>query len=525
MRTLQRILMLCAFCAATIGLKAQEARVTDTYHCGIGLCSVTFDSTSLGGEWSCWGPQGSCGPGVFANHFDAACAGGSADIPTALAAWWGYGHGLGQRLAKLRIPSGARCAFGTNQSLVCDTISDNGDTLIHNALIWGYGAAWDRMQLGGNGFIADGRGQGFASALIDEAGAGDAGITVLDGNAWLFAAGDWIIVSGLAGQGSGFGPTHQVHEHRQITSINGTVLALDRPLDHSYLTTWPNFNTYNPGQGGPAQIYKMANCFDTTVTYAGLTLTTSHAEVQNNMTGRAVTLKDMTVSGGLGPGGMISGALDGGWYATLEVDKDNDQFELRGVVVQGNVSFQSASTTPSLIVDSHIIGSIVGTPADLTIKGSIIDGDLQVGATCCGMSHSLTLDTVHYGNGRPAGQEIPRTALAYDNAGIFTLSLGALQTSNFPGLFVPGHTYFLGDSHGDNTCTPRTDFSVRHVVHVDDGTVQVQTNLTGPLPVLACGDGLDFSTLARYALMRLDQKNVSYDTNALLWNSKVLAPQ
>jgi hypothetical protein len=512
------VLLLCV-CA-----RAQNAPVTDTYHCGIGMCAATFDPSSMGGNWSCYGPAGSCGPGEFVNHFDAACAGGSTSDTEATANWRSYGHILGKTQAKLRIPSGAVCAFGTNQSLVCDTISDNGDTLVNNAFIWGYGATWDRMQLGGNGFRADGAGQGFSSALIEEADAGDTTVTIRDGNVSMFHVGDWVIISGLAGQGSGFGPTHQYHEHRQIAWVDGDTLGFADGLAHSYRTDWPNFNVYNAGQGGPAQVYRMANCFDTTVVYAGLTLTTPASQVQNNMTGKSVVLQDMTVQGGLGPGGMVEGHIIGGWYATIEVDKNNDLFSLDRAYVSGNIAFQSASTTPSFITDSRIDGSVVGTPAELTIRGSVILGDLQVGATCCGQSRSLTLDTTYYGNGRPAGQEIDKNKLEYDDNGTFTISLGNYQTSNFPGLFVPGHKYFLGDSHGDNNCTPTTIFRVRKVVNTRDNLVQIKTSLKGPLPTLACADGLNFSTIARFGLLQLKQTNVTYGKDGL-WNSKILAPR
>jgi hypothetical protein len=502
--------------------QAQEAKTVDTYRCGIGMCAASFDPSSRGGNWSCYGPAGSCGPGEFVNHFDAACAGGSTSDAEATANWWSYGHILGKTEAKLRIPSGAQCAFGTNQSLVCDTISDNPDTLIRNAYIWGYGATWDRMQLGGNAFLSDAKGQGFSSALIEETEPGDTSVTVRDGNTWMFKPGDWVIVAGLAGQGYGFGPTHQYHEHKQITAIEGDTLSFEGGLLYAYKANWPNFNLYNPGQGGPASIYKMANCFDTTVIYAGLTLTNN--QVQNNMTGKAVTLQDMTVYGSIGPGGMVEGHIEGGWYATLEVDKDNDLFTIKKAFVNGNVAFQSTSTTPSLIEDTRINNSVVGTPGDLTIRGSVIVGDLQVAATCCGMSRSLTLDTVYYGNGRPAGQEIDKNKLEYDDNGTFKISVGNYQNSNFPGLFVPGHKYFLGDSTGDNTCTPTTVFRVRKVLNTSDNYVQIKTNLKGPLPKLSCYAGADFSTIARFGLLRLKQTNVTYGNNALLWNSKVLAP-
>lgn len=521
MRLLAILATVLALC---FGAHAQEALDPPaTYNCGLARCSITFDPTSMGGDWSCYGAVGSCGPGI-ARHFDAACAGGTTDTATALANWWAYGHSLGTSLAKLRVPPGQLCGFGTNQSLVCDTIKDDPATLIRNAYIWGYGTSWDRMQLGGNGFRSDNVGQGFSSALIDEAFAGATSVRVIDGHVGIFAVGDWVIVTGLPGQGSGFGPTHQYHEHRQITAISGNTMTFADAVTQSYKATYPNFNTYNAGQGGPAQIYRMSNCFDTTVTYAGLTLTTPASNVQNNMTGRSVTLKDMTVHGSIGPGGLVEGHVIGGYYATWEMDKDNDLFTFDGAYVHGNIAFQSASTTPASIANTRVNGSIVGTPDDLTIKNSVIVGDLQVGATCCGMSTRLTLDTVHYGNGRPAGQEIAKNSLHYNGAGIFSISLGAYQTSPFPGLFVPGHKYFFGDSHGDNTCTPLKTFTVREVVHVDDGTVQIQTDLTGSLPKLSCGDGLDYSTYARYALMRLNQTNVTYGSNALTWNSKVLAP-
>jgi hypothetical protein len=131
----------------------------------------------------------------------------------------------------------------------------------------------------------------------------------------------------------------------------------------------------------------------------------------------------MTLAGDMsvGPGGMLADRIIGSSLQTIEVDKENDFFAIINSYVADNVSYQSSSTTPTVVHNSRI-GNTVGTPNDPTIIGSMIVRDPQVGATYCGVGTSLTLDTIYYGNGQ--------------------------QLRNFPGMWVP--RYFFGSCTGDN---------------------------------------------------------------------------
>jgi hypothetical protein len=488
--------------------------------------STAFDCNAWGGSCACFlaSASGLCGNATA--HFSNAVCNGASDDSAALADWISYAHGLGTALAVLYVPPGSSCSLGGahgNISFVADnTVHCAGfgaqpDTTVKNAIIWQYGATYDQMWFGGQAFFTAQNTQGVVtgcgsgptntSPLIQQAIAGDTTVTLITaGEASNFAVGKWIQVTALANQVAGaFPPTHTFHEPAQITAINGGVLSLSAPLRFSYKTTYPDLGGTQPYQGGPATIYLMELTYDLTARFYGGTVTNTN---QSNIIGRNITLTDVVWSNAAsnGPNPTQSASIINirGAYPGQEVDKENDTLVLF-MNQASQTDVQSSSVNTFMIQGSTFSGKLNGSAANTTLSNSSF-GSITAGPTCCGVGTATVLDRVTF---QAANTNYHHTLIsAYSfSAGTLTIAKANAEYTNgkSPGLWVPGHKYFVGDSDGSNTCSPANTFTVSDVVDAGSN-VNIVTDLPSVSFGNTCGSGTRApTTYGAYQTMTLTQ--------------------
>lgn len=497
--------------------------------------NTTFDCNAWSGSCACWmsAASGKCG-NATAHYSNAACAGG--DDSTALADWISYGHSLGAAKAVLFIPPGcAEGAFGGDGnasfsgdiSIHCAGFGSQPDTTIQNAVIWGYGTTFVSVWFGGQAFFNAQNTQGVeagcgsgptnTSPLIQAANAGDTTITLVTpsdatGN---LAVGNDIVVGALSTQGVGsFPPNQHFHEHAHIDAINTEtgVITLHARLKYSYKTTYPNLGGTQPFEGGPATIYLMEKGYNTNSQYFGMTVTC--ANCQNNIIGKNIVLSDVVWSDATAnpaPTQSETIQLIRTSYADLEVDKDVDSLSIISSAV-GNITVQSSSVN-NLIVQGTTFGyygrtgNINGTPLNASILNTKIPGGIRAGPTCCGQATSLTLNNVSFQIASANFHHSTISAYSF-SGGTLTIAKSSTEYTNgtSPGMWVPGHKYFMGDTDGSNTCSVPNTFTVMDVV--DDGAnVNIPTDLASVTFGNICAGVRAPSTFGAYNVLSLSQTN------------------
>lgn len=514
---------------------------TFSYAGGRGGTNKTFDPNSYGGGWTCFRSlaSGTCGSGTFTQYLDAICDGSTSDN-TALASWITYAHGLGTALAKLYIPSGSSCTFSGNTSFALDVsincagFGASSNTVVQNLLVWAYGATVNSAWFGGRAFYSVQNPNGVqtgcsgaptnTSPLINTVSVGATSVTLSTaGEISNFTVGDWIVVTALSNTLIGnYPPSHTYQEHALITAINSATLTLDRPLQNSYLSTYPNLGGTSPFQGGPATIYLLEKGYNTIARYMGLSVSSI---AQSNIIGRSVVLQDVTWTNaaGSGPNPTQSEAiwLIGARYPTSEIDKEIGTLAIINSSA-GNTVIQSSSVNTHLVQGSTFSGTITGTTANTQITNSKISA-LRAGPTCCGRANNLILNGVTVTT-TPVIFHFSAMSDYSFSAGTLTISKAATEWTNGkgPGLWVPGTKYYMGDLNGQDNCVPANTFTVSDIIDAG-ANVQIVTDIVSiPVTNICNSNVRPPSTFAAYQSMALTQK-FSGPGN-LLSNPEMLPP-
>jgi hypothetical protein len=389
----------------------------------------------------------------------------------------------------LTIPSGSTCTFKSYHAV--GSYFAKG---IKKLIVLGYGATLSDgngagiFSLGGVGQYADNG----HSARLETVSAGSSTV-VLKNSAQhrLFSVGGWALITGYDLQGFwnspyGFPSNPHYFEYVQIVGkdTNTGVITLVSPLQNTYKSTWPNYNSGNSGQvdnGGPATLYALDPSWDMEVEYQGLTIARPTAQTYAN--GRRVTYRDVTFTG---TGGAIP--TQNLWWQVINCTMPNVDMEVdklvSSIVVTGttimNMNFQSSSIDLLTMDSSIITGNLLGTPKKAVISNSKINA-LYPGAYAYGRSdefectnciiRSVNLGGHIYKGPNDAGVD------AY-----FTMNNGVITIPNGYGAFaanwaVPG-TYVVWQD------ADRTSISMFQVLDVtqDANNTYVQTNQSGGFP-------------------------------------------
>lgn len=497
--------------------------------------NTTFDCNAWGGSCACFmsAASGKCG-NATAHYSNATCNGG--DDSTALADWITYGHSLGTSLAVLFIPPGCtegdfggdnNYSFSGDVKINCAGFGTQPITTIQNAVIWGYGTTFTSLWFGGIGFFTAQNTQGVefgcssgptnTSPLIQAANAGDNTITLVTpsdatGN---LSVGDEIVVTALGNESTGtFPPSHTFHEHKHITSINAVtgVLGINDKLKYSYKTTYPNLGGTQPFEGGPAAIYLMEKTYATNSQYFGMTVTCGSC--QTNIVGKSIILTDVTWSdptSNPAPTQSESIQLIRTSYPNLEVDKEVDSLSIISSLI-GNITVQSSSVNNLAIQGTTFGGQgtsgfLNGTPLNTSILNTKIPSGIRAGPTCCGQAVSLSLNNVTVPT---ASANFHHTAIsAYSfSAGVLTIAKSSTEYTNgtSPGMWVPTHKYFMGDTDGSNSCSSPNTFTVNDLQDAG-ANVNIFTDIVSIPTGNICVGVRPPSTFGSYNVMSLTQTN------------------
>ncbi len=402
----------------------------------------------------------------FITDYTATCD-GVANDDVARAAWVAEAVGQNPGRILLYVPPGSACITSAG------TWTWDGDPShpgIQNAIIWGYGATFNKGFIGGNAFPFDTT----QEALIADASAGATTVTVTDGHVGRLSPGDWVCVCGLALQAGGYPANFQFFEYRLITSIVGTTVTLNAPLSYDYKSTWPLIDT-NPTQG-PAILLRMLNSWTGNVQVFGITFT-SPFEV---FSGKTIQVTDIVIwqNDPQQPtfGSNQSFFANFSALGSVEVDKG---IEL-GVINQSTVdTFTIQSPVTQLVLDNvTAFGSFNGLGTNTVARGGGVAPDGSGGVTVnpifYGQATSLVVDGFRIPAANKASHYVDMSSMSF-SAGTFTIARNAAQFSNAVASFVPGHDYYLSDTDG-TVCTPTTTFRVNGV-RGDVTNIYVDTNM------------------------------------------------
>jgi hypothetical protein len=339
---------------------------------------------------------------------------------------------------------------------VCNFTTGNAPTFtgLKKARLMGYGATLrsnnNQPALGAAGGVtpagichkglSDPKG---CSARVASASAGATSVTLLDTSLCSrFTAGRWAVVTGFDIQGAfnapyGYPPNPHFFDFVRIGATTNCASAgqitLGSALKHSYLSTWPQFNTGNAveaDQGGPATIYALDPNWGGAVDIRGVTIDSSHQSIYQ---GRSVTLRDVTMTGGncIIPSQnetfeMINST---GTNCAIEVDKIIDRLIYRGTTLR-RLMFQSSSTNLLEWDGGSLILDLNGTPKVANISNLTTPivrlGPYAYGtatsATCsnCAISNEITgFGIVEKGPGDVGANQfysVKRGVFSYPNA-------------------------------------------------------------------------------------------------------------
>lgn len=293
----------------------------------------------------------------------------------------------------LTIPSGKTCCWGAL------TTSNSPFDGVKTLLVSGTGAT---ISLCGSGtswpfFAAQGMpANNTTNALVQTVSAGSSSVTLVTaGQASRFTSGQWVMLSGGDLQGFGYPPNPFIFEYAKIVNIAGGVITFLTPLQYSYKSTWPVFNSTDSSEGGPATLYALNATFDTDITYSGMTLdmTDNHQGY-----GAALSLAYLNVTV-LGTGCVIP-TQNRLWTATnvtmascgIEVDKLVERSVWTNVTVR-SLNVQSSSSSNSMEFNNvTVTNQMTGTPRNFTGVNSSL-ASVTLGPTSYGAADSFSCVT------------------------------------------------------------------------------------------------------------------------------------
>lgn len=370
----------------------------------------------------------------------------------------------------LTVPNGALCWFATAGSFIPGTTLQNAWAAgIKNLIVEGAGATISSLggvgfSLGGQGIVQVGltsrMGQSARIATVS-AGASEIALTPTSFSAGYisrFPIGKWIMIGGLNTQALfvsayGFPPNLNFFEWRQITAVNtGTgVIKLDRPLNNSYSSAWPEFNagngTFEVDAGGPATIYALNDSWSGTAEYRGLTIS---QEGQTYAGLRNVTYRNVTFTGG--HGGIPTQNETWSAINTTFDDVNMETDKLVGTMLMDRVTIkqivnQSTSTDRFMMRNSTVTGRLDGGAKYTEITDSTLNifgpGTFAYGDTGTANQTICTrcnIGTLNYSMGYSNSENPPFWT---KSGGVITMPLAAAQGPG-PGqrFFVPGARVF-----------------------------------------------------------------------------------
>jgi len=313
------------------------------------------------------------------------------------------------------------------------------------------GASVDALFIGHAGLIS----QDYThSSRISTVGTGSTSVTLkTPAEISRFSNGQWIMVSGLGLQTSGYPPNFEYVEFRQITGIVSATISFSTPLQFSYRETWPLVDptaSQSMDLGGPATIYAMTAEFDGTQTWSGLKVTSTGAIFGG--AGKSITLTNMDFSAGLGPAPSTgkSWVMQNCQFGTQnEIDKCIEYVEYNNCTGT-QILVQSAAPTLLTIKNNSQMSVLNGTAFNTEVQDtSSISSQIVVGAGGYGRSNILTISpTATLGAPSTFAHFIDPSTLSFSN-GVFAIANSA-NTSDFFRLFVPGFIYVYGYSAGNS---------------------------------------------------------------------------
>jgi hypothetical protein len=415
---------------------------------------------------------------IFKNiktDFGAACNGVTNDAPAFMSFnSWARAQTLP---ITLTIPSGSVCKFLSNPS--------NFAVGVKNLVVSGYGARFETSLgsffLGGFGILQDNR----TSALVATVAAGAKSVTLLTpSQSSRFRVGQYVLLTGGDLQGSGYPPNPWVFEYALVTAIDpGTgLITLDAPLQYSYQSTWPAYQTGNRttnSSGGPATLYALHQSWNTVLEYRGLTISGSGQTYTN---GRSVKFTDVTFdgcrsSGGLSPTQNLRITLANvTMLCQMEVDKLVSNFDIEGGTFD-QLLFQSSSIN-LFTMNNAAVATLNGTPKKAVITnstiGTFIAGTLGFGRTAQVSCIACSIASFKYPPGGVLDSNVDSK---------YTMSGGIITIPNSHGPMrwaVPGANAMFARYNG-NLFTQGMPFQVVDVTQ-DSNNTYVKTSLTAGFP-------------------------------------------
>jgi hypothetical protein len=462
---------------------------------------------------------GKCPTGAF----NATCD-GVADDTAALQAWDAAGLAGNPTRAVLYIPPGSKCRFvATNAFNVDTTIGGSGGFVygqsINNAVVWAYGAFANLWGVVGESF-----GQNDTTvSRIATVSAGSLTVTALGGGESKFSIGDWICVTGLNMQNSGYPQNFQFYEFHVITGISGTTITLDSALRFDYKSTWPNYSAFSPpsaNYGGPATIYKMGPSFNSLIAIYGLVWAPTTANNEVPLSGKEIIIYDVQFQQSLLSNGSANGPapstsrkmwifnsqvstlssppLAGGVSSAMETDKIIEFMQLSNVT--GFILGQSASPIDYTI--DLFNGVLSGTGQNTTVRNSVLPQPVQshaltLGTNCYGHNNAFSISYSSIASGALSNCNMPKASVTWDNAGTLTIADSAVE-GNLLTWGVPGKKYFLGFAFGSTTCNAGHTFTITDITQGGGNTNYITDIPAGALPTATCDAGSGQQNWDRY---------------------------
>lgn len=445
-------------------------------------------------------------PGTCSTGYNATCN-GIANDDTALANWRTASIAANPARAVLYIPPGSNCNFVSCAVFVtadpCN--GTEGTPGILNVVVWGYGATVNAAWFGGLDFY---QGDEIHGALIQSANIGDTVLNlVTSAQSSRLAVGNYIYVDGLALQKGGFPPNWQFYETHRVIAINSGAITIDAPLKHKYLSTWPQIDDFNTG--GPASIHILQTSWNVDFEVHGLTIT---GPGQVNVIGRNIRVYGTAFgSGGSGPSSSAS-IMYSNTSGGTELDKNVENMAIYSHSFScsplpcGNFTIQNPSAANLIINGMTLSGSLNGTAENVVVTNSKFSA-LRVGPTGFGAGGSLSISNTTFQTASSSTNlNIALSALSWDNAGTLSIPNNSASINVAWAIFVPGATYYFGESDGTDSSIPHTTFHVTGITTNGATTFYATDIPAGALPSPSC-NSQPCLTVAVYSLTTVTQTN------------------
>lgn len=195
-----------------------------------------------------------------------------------------------------------------------------------------------------------------------------------------FAVGDRVIVHGFEQQGAGWPPNMRHFDWAVVTDVSSGVLTLDRPLSHSYKSTWPDHITSLGNSFGAARVSNLDND-----TYAWPKLARLHDLVLNKGPGDStgivyIAAQRVELNNVKSDGVMVPQFHEHISYRNCEIaDSDLDKVvthcSIRDSVI-GSGGLTAATGIERLVVeDNEINGKVSVCPREAIFRRNTIRAD------------------------------------------------------------------------------------------------------------------------------------------------------